>query len=210
MKNKNAGFTLVELIVTMAVLLILVSLGIAGVLAYQDFADFKRQNNYAQTLFVAAQSELTSYSVRGELSVFEEYPGEELPISRLITPAGQNAKTSDRGSGAKKSTIYYLTGTEETYEKYLAGEYIGKTDAESRGYQLLYDMFEDYLLDKSILKAAISLEYNPEEGLVYGVLYSDKKASFTYEQKNKNGRVNVCDRQEAYRSEYMIGYYGLD
>ena len=39
MKNKNAGFTLVELIVTMAVLLILVSLGIAGVLAYQDFAD---------------------------------------------------------------------------------------------------------------------------------------------------------------------------
>ncbi len=210
MKIKNAGFTLVELIVTMAVLLILVSLGIAGVLAYQDFADFKRQNNYAQTLFVAAQSKLTSYSVRGELSVFEENPGQELPLTQLITPAGQSAQTSDRGSGAKKSTIYYLTGTEETYEKYLAGEYAGKTDAESRGYQLLYDMFEEYLLDKSILKAAISLEYNPEEGLVYGVLYSDKKAAFTYEQKNKNGRVNICDRQEAYRSEYMIGYYGLD
>lgn len=40
MKNKNDGFTLAELIVSLAILLILASLGIAGVLSYQDYADF--------------------------------------------------------------------------------------------------------------------------------------------------------------------------
>lgn len=210
MKNKNAGFTLVELIVTMTVLLMLASFGIAGVLAYQDYADFKRQNNYAQTLFVAAQSELTAYSVRGEEGMLLENPGEALPLSEIITSDGSRADDSEKAEGAKKSTIYYLTGTGETYQKYLAGEYDGKEDVKSRQYRLLYGIFENYLYDKSVLDAAIALEYNPEEGLVYSVLYSDKKASFTYDQKNKDGRVNICDRQQDYRSEYMIGYYGLD
>lgn len=47
MKNRNSGFTLVELVVSFAILLILASVSLAGVLAYQDYADFKRQNSYA-------------------------------------------------------------------------------------------------------------------------------------------------------------------
>ena len=41
MKNENKGFTLMELVVTFALLLILSSLGVVGVLAYQDYADYK-------------------------------------------------------------------------------------------------------------------------------------------------------------------------
>ena len=210
MKSNNKGFTLVELIVAFIILMILSSIGLVGVLAYQDYADFKRQNSYSQTLFVAAQSKLTSYSVRGELDRLQEVSKEKVYLDTIITPSGKPASESGEGEGAKKSTIYCLTGTKETYQKYLAGEYDGKTDAESMGYRLLYDIFDEYLYDKTILEAAIALEYNPREGLVYGVLYSDKKASFTYTASNKNGRVNICDRREDYRSEYMIGYYGLD
>ena len=54
MNNNNKGFTLVELVVSFVIILILASLSIVGVLAYQDFADFKRQNSYAQTLFASA------------------------------------------------------------------------------------------------------------------------------------------------------------
>ena len=85
-----------------------------------------------------------------------------------------------------------------------------KKDMESRKYQVLYDILDEYLMDKSILSAAVALEYNPEKGLVYGVLYSDKNGLFTYTAANKNGRVNICNRQEDYISEYLIGYYGLD
>lgn len=210
MKNNNKGFTLVEMIVSFVILLIIVSMGMVGVLAYQDFADYKRQNNYAQTLFVAAQSKLTAYSVRGGLEELQEMPGEELFLDTIITPDGKPASRSGKADGTKKSTIYYLTGTKDTYAKYQAGEYENKTDPESKGYQILYDIFDEYLMDKTILDAAISLEYNPKEGLVYGVLYSDKNASFTYTAINKNGRVNICDRRQDYRSEYLIGYYGLD
>lgn len=203
MKNKqnSKGFTLVELAVCFVILLLLISIGIVGIFAYQDFADFKRQNSYAQTLFVAAQSQLTGYSVRGQMEELKAAAEGSLDIDTIITPSGKPAG---------KSNLYFLTGTKEAYVHYLAGEYQGKSDKISRSYQALYDIFDQYIYDKSILTACISIEFDPEEGVVYGVLYSDKNASFTYTQKNKPGRVNICNRQEDYRSEYMIGYYGLD
>lgn len=210
MRNKNSGFTLVELLVSFAILLILATLGVAGVLAYQDYADFKRQNSYAQTLFSVAQAQITSYSVRGTLPELMEVSDSPLSLREIITPDGIPASESGEGLLAKQDGIYCLTGTRETYEKYLQGDYKGRTDLESRQYEMLYGIFESYMTDKAVLSAAIALEYDPEAGIVYSVLYSDRKASFTYTAKNKNGRVNICDRREDYRSEYLIGYYGLE
>lgn len=210
MRNKNDGFTLAELIVSLAILLILASLGIAGVLSYQDYADFKRQNSYAQTLFSVAQAQLTAYSVRGMLPELMDVSDSPVSLSEIVTPDGITADESEKGLTAKQDGIYCLTGTRETYEKYLQGEYKGKTDLKSRQYEMLYGIFESYMTDRAVLSAAIALEYDPEAGIVYSVLYSDRKNSFTYTDQNKNGRVNICDRREDYRSEYLIGYYGLE
>lgn len=210
MRNKKQGFTLIELVVCFVILMILASISIVGVLAYQDFADFKRQNSYAQTLFTAAQAELTDYLSQGEMDKLSAVSDTPLALDTILTPSGKTAEETESGREAKEGTIYCLTGSRESYEKYLAGEYEGRTDKESRSYQVLYDIFEEYLMDKSILSAAIALEYNPEKGLVYGVLYSDRNGSFTYTAVNKGSRVNICNRQEDYRSEYLIGYYGLD
>lgn len=210
MKNNNQGFTLTEMVVAFVVLAILSSIGVVGVLAYQDFADFERQNRYAQTLFVAAQAELTADSVRGGLEELQEAPGEALQLDTIITGSGGYADVSGQGEIIKGDTIYALTGTAETYQKYKNGEYDGRDDDESKGYRALYGMFEEYLTDQSLLNAAISLEYNPQKGLVYGVLYSDRNQSFTYTATNRDGRVNICDRREDYRNEYLVGYYGLE
>lgn len=199
-----------ELMASFALLLILTSISVVGVFAYQDYADFKRQNEYSQTLFAAAQARLTSYDTRGELEKMQQTPGEVLRLDLIKTPSGKRAIETDNGMSAKKSSIFYLTGNKETYEKYRAGEYEGKVDETSVRYRLLYDIFDGYLVDKSILDAAIALEYNPQEGIVYSVLYSDKNNEFTYTGANGDGRVNICDRQEDYRSEYLIGYYGLE
>lgn len=210
MRNKNSGFTLVELLVSFALLLILTSISVVGVFAYQDFADFKRQNEYSQTLFIAAQNRLTAYDARGESDKMMGIPGTLLRLNMIVTPSGKSASETDNGMSAKKGPVYYLTGNKEAYEKYLAGEYRDRTDEASLCYQTLYDIFDGYLADKSILRAAISLEYNPEEGIVYSVLYSDKNNRFVYTGTNGDGMVNICDRREGYRSEYMIGYYGLE
>lgn len=209
-ENSNNGFTLVELVVSFVIILMLASLSVVGVLAYQDYADYRRQNNYAETLFTAAQSEITGYSVRGQMKRLQSVALHKLSLNEVITPEGIRASESKNGANAKQGEIYYLTGTKETYTAYLNGEYENKSDADSMAYCALYGLFEEYLFDKTILNAAIAVEYNPVQGQIYSVLYSDKCGGFTYTGENKDGIVNILNRQENYRSEYMIGYYGLD
>jgi len=209
-KSGNKGFTLVEMLVSFVILMILASLSVAGVLAYQDYADYKRQNSYAQTLFLAAQTKLTSYSVRGQMNGLAEAASDTVELGTILTPDGSSAAESKKGAAVKSGNVCYLLGNRESYQKYCAGEYQGKTDKESMGYQALYDIFDEFLFDKSVLNACIAIEFNPECAQVYSVLYSDKCSEFTYFAKNRNGRVNIQNRQEDYRSEYMIGYYGLD
>lgn len=209
-QSRNEGFTLVEIAVSFVLLLMLVSLSVAGILAYQDFADFKRQNSYAQTLFSAAQTKLTGYSVRGQMDTLGEAAAEAVDLNQILTPTGVKASESAGGQDAKAGEIYCLVGNRESYEKYKAGEFMNRTDTRSRGYQALYDIFDEFLLDKSILNGCIAIEFSLDAGQVYSVLYSDKCSGFTYTGKNRNGTVNIQNRQEDYRSEYMIGYYGLD
>lgn len=97
-KSHDDGFTLVEMVVSFVLLLMLVSLSVVGILAYQDFADFKRQNSYAQTLFSAAQTKLTGYSVRGQMEGLEKVVSETVDLNQIITPAGSKASERDRKS----------------------------------------------------------------------------------------------------------------
>nr|MCR5419835.1 type II secretion system GspH family protein [Lachnospiraceae bacterium] len=61
-KINNKGFTLVELIVTLVVIAIMAGLVVSGLLTWRDWAEFNRENEYAETLFVAAQNQLNDYS----------------------------------------------------------------------------------------------------------------------------------------------------
>lgn len=215
MRNKkrqasDGGFTLIELVVSFVIMLILVMLSVTGVLAYQDYADFKRQNSYAQTLFSAAQTKLIDYSVRGQMKQLEESSSNTVDLFLIVTPDGISASESERGEAVKNGNIYCLIGDRDSYAKYCAGEYEGRNDPESKACRALYGIFDEFLFDKSILDACIAIEFNPDCGQVYSVLYSDKCNKFTYMETSRNGRVNISDRQDNYRNEYMIGYYGLD
>lgn len=209
-QSREGGFTLVEVAVSFVLLLMLSSLSVAGVLAYQDFADYKRQNDYAKTLFTAAQSKLIGYSVNGQTEQLDEVNENVLDTEKVITPLGEKASESEKGLTAKSGEIYILYADRESYEAYQNGELGESTDKKDRMAWALYDILDEFLMDKSILNACIAIEYNPRQGIVYSVLYSDKCGSFSYTAKSKNDVVNVLDRQDEYRREYMIGYYGLD
>lgn len=207
---KNKGFTLVELLVVFTIMLMLATLSVAGVLAYQDYADFKRENSYAQTLFSAAQNKMTQNSVRGQMGELSQAAMGVVEQKDVILQNGMTASQAGNHNSMNGKTIYYLMGSKESYRRYLAGEYTGKSDTLSRGYVALYHILEGYLYDQSILNAAIAVEYDPAAGIVYSVFYSDKVNAFTYTEDSRGGLSNICDRRSDYRSTWLIGYYGLD
>ena len=65
--KNTAGFTLVEMIVVIVILGILLGFGTAGMAYWQKYSIYKKNNEYAQTLFLAAQSALTHYKAAGML-----------------------------------------------------------------------------------------------------------------------------------------------
>ncbi|MCR4609750.1 MAG: prepilin-type N-terminal cleavage/methylation domain-containing protein [Eubacterium sp.] len=62
---RNKGFTLVELLVVLVLMVILLSLSVVGILSWQDYSQFKKENTSAETIFYAAQNQLTEYNVSG-------------------------------------------------------------------------------------------------------------------------------------------------
>lgn len=103
-REKKDGFTLIELIVTLAVGALVLSVSVAGIVAWVHHADFVRNENYAETIYYAAQAELTRYRSNGQLGELEEYVmknNQVVPVEDIVvTPA------IDRE--AYQNRLYYL------------------------------------------------------------------------------------------------------
>lgn len=63
----NSGFTMVELIVVLALLAIILSIMIAGGLAWQDWSRFQHEDTMAEEIFIAAQNQFTEYDASGAM-----------------------------------------------------------------------------------------------------------------------------------------------
>ncbi len=57
--NTQKGFTLVELIVVLVLMMIFISLGVAGILTWQDWSRYKKENTAAETIFYSLQNQFT-------------------------------------------------------------------------------------------------------------------------------------------------------
>lgn len=73
LKMNSNGFTLVEVIVTIVILGILLAGGFVSIISWQHNALYNKNNEYAQTIFSAAQSALAHMDAgrksQGELKI---------------------------------------------------------------------------------------------------------------------------------------------
>lgn len=241
----DKGFTLVELIVVMCVMAIALTLGGFAMLAWQDWSTFNQENEYAQTLFVAAQNQLTEYSANGRLETLQSELGKEVTVEEVQKLVyGQKEKSGmvlnlknevmmdGEGKPYKENEIWVeaYKKNEAEREKYIdevvairaeAGQYSNYTndaeglkDTDPEAYWV-YEILSAYVYDESILNnAAICIEFTPDDGQVFAVLYSDKNDSFVYstqENKDEGKRIsNIENREEGYRNERMVGFYGVE
>ena len=223
-KKKSGGFTTIEQIVVIILVLILASGLIIGIMKWVEWTNFKRQNEYAQTLFAAAQNQLTEYSESGTLSELQgavldsqeiEETGDNLFANGQILRGkdGEPYKISkvwpqSEGKGKNyRGTIYSVIGTPDDFKAYQAGNDV---DDDIRA---MYDLLTPYVYDTSIFSDGyICLEFAPEDGQVFAVLYSDKAGGFEYNSGNANrtGVVDISNRKTSERKKRMVGYYGVD
>ena len=220
----NHAFTLVELVVVLALIAILSSITIFSALSWLDWSRFQHENTTAEDIFFAAQNQLTELDSSGAMSRRVITPLQESPsYSTFILAQGMSENVSglttkadfikieldDDGNGydwktlwnndpnlTKKSrTIYRLVADPGDYDDYLSGHLA--TNGSKDGARLLFELIDAYIADKSVLNGAISLEFSPEAAQVFAVCYSDQGKSFSY--GTGTGTIDITKRSLSYR-----------
>lgn len=214
--GSNRGFTLVEMIVTMMLLSILLTISVMGLMAWQDWSDFNQANEYAETMFLSAQNQLSEYNANGTLEDFakqtKKYSPAKVKLDSIYYEEGK-AYTEDSVWVTKdKGTLVSVCANKGDYSLYASGKTTTSPTA-----PIVYQLLESYLYDTTILNDAICVEFSLEDGQVFSVLYcgkanDDDEESFVYSGSDDNlrGQVNISSRYESYRKDRMLGYYGVD
>ena len=197
-KNKKKGFTLVELMVVLAITAILAALVGGGLIAYTRLARFEKNEANARTLFQAAQISLTRMETAGELDAFRD----------KVTKSGSMGQHF--AEGLTDADGKPLDGrTQKDLNTYIAALYYDKTGAADGNHNALVErLLGDYIYDASLLNASICVEIDMQSGQVYSVFYDTKSDKLRF---NKDGATNIYDRSYDHRrNDSLVGYYSAE
>lgn len=186
--RRSSGFTMVELMVVLAIMAILAALVGGGLIAYTRLARFEKNEANARTLFQTAQIALTRRDTAGELDDFRQKVLLNGQAGAHFDPAAQKADELNKN-------IYALY-----YDKV--------TDADSDN-ELLRELLGDYIYDDSLLNAAICVEIDAASGQVYSVFYDTNADKLRFGKTN--GATNIYDRSYDHRRhDSLVGYYSAE
>lgn len=199
-KNKKKGFTLVELMVVLAITAILAVLVGGGLIAYTRLARFEKNEANARTLFQTAQISLTRMETAGELDAFRQQVMEE-------GSTGDHFQNDVTVTDADGKTLVSRTKTE--LNQNVAALYYDRTGAAAGNHNALVErLLGDYIYDASLLNASICVEIDVQSGQVYSVFYDTKSDKLRF---NQDGATNIYDRSyEHRRNDSLVGYYSAE
>uniref|UniRef100_UPI004029F362 prepilin-type N-terminal cleavage/methylation domain-containing protein n=1 Tax=Gemmiger formicilis TaxID=745368 RepID=UPI004029F362 len=192
------GFTLVELMVVLAITAILAALVGGGLIAYTRLARFEKNEANARTLFQTAQISLTRMETAGELDAFRD----------KVTKSGSMGQHF--AEGLTDADGKPLDGrTQKDLNTYIAALYYDKTGAADGNHNaLVKELLGDYIYDASLLNASICVEIDVQSGQVYSVFYDTKSDKLRF---NQDGATNIYDRSYHHRrNDTLVGYYSAE
>ena len=186
--RRSSGFTMVELMVVLAIMAILAALVGGGLFAYTRLARFEKNEANARTLFQTAQIALTRRDTAGELDDFRQKVLLNGQAGAHFDPAAQKADELNKN-------IYAL--------------YYDKVTDDDSDNELLRELLGDYIYDDSLLNAAICVEIDAASGQVYSVFYDTNADKLRFGETN--GATNIYNRSYDHRRhDSLVGYYSAE
>lgn len=200
-KCGKGGFTLVELVVALVILSILFAIAVPSLLGYIHLSQFRKNESYAKTMYLSAESELTYLRTGGEWESF---------CSR-VKKEGVLNQSFDESDEDRKKLVGRIYGIRLDAGEYAEGELSG--DGALVGALLSQDTY-----DKSVLNAAICIEIDVESGQVYSVFYGTNCKGLYY-GSNEDSKpadmsgswldIDYSKRGRDTRREERLGYYSV-
>lgn len=199
--RRSSGFTMVELMVVLAIMAILAALVGGGLIAYTRLARFEKNEANARTLFQTAQIALTRRDTAGELDDFRQkvllngQAGAHFDPAALTLTGEENEEIRKKKADELNKNIYAL--------------YYDKVTDDDSDNELLRELLGDYIYDDSLLNAAICVEIDAASGQVYSVFYDTNADKLRFGKTD--GATDIYDRSYDHRRhDSLVGYYSAE
>ena len=193
--RNRRGFTLVELMVVLAVSAVLAALVGGGLIAYVRLARFQKNESNARAMFQTAQLAVTQLEMAGEKERFAEKVG-ATGRNGHITQALNEDMTAEQ-TAALNTRIYALY-----FDK-------GTTPAEGSAEATLLNYIKDYVSDESFTDASFCIEIDGSTGQVFSAFYDSRAEALRFaDNAGDTACTTLDDRSYTHRrSETLVGYY---
>ena len=148
--KKKKGYTLAEVLATVAILLILVAIAVPAIFSIRKNLRQKALDNKAELIYTAVQNNLVKLQSNGNSSL---YDGEKTANAMGRTPS----------DATKEQKLYYALSSEKTDTKRAASVLVTTDTVDG-------ELYNNYWV----------VEYNPESASVYAVFYSESDSIQPY------------------------------